>query len=180
MIDVIGIVKIKDIGNTYCVSRSPCRSLPDKFPAPIATVFVHHLRRPHCIFAHSNMNATPQHQRPTPLGPPRNIHYHRQSRLLLRPPPLHIPRLRVPWIPRSFNQRFSPFTKPFVKGLNAVAAVADQCHCPRPLRLSLSSIPEPAAVFHYLCPSRRTADIQRMSWLLLSVCPSTSTANGQR
>ena len=180
MIDVIGIVKIKDIGKTYCVSRSPCRSLPDKFPAPIATVFVHHLRRPHCIFAHSNMNATPQHQRPTPLGPPRNIHYHRQSRLLLRPPPLHIPRLRVPWIPRSFNQRFSPFTKPFVKGLNAVAAVADQCHCPRPLRLSLSSIPEPAAVFHYLCPSRRTTDIQRMSWLLLSVCPSTSTANGQR
>ena len=31
-----------------------------------------------------------------------------------------------------------------------------------PLRLSLSSIPEPAAVFHYLRPSRRTTDIQRM------------------
>ena len=45
--DVIGIVKIKGIGQTYCVYRSPFPAQTIPFPAPTATVFVRHLLRPH-------------------------------------------------------------------------------------------------------------------------------------
>ena len=55
MIDVIGIVKIKDIGKTYCVSRSPCRSLLD-YSVPSVHCHIHHLSPPHQIFGHSKMN----------------------------------------------------------------------------------------------------------------------------
>ena len=55
MIDVIDIVKIKDIGKTYSVSRSPCRSLLD-YSVPSAHCHIHHLSPPHQIFGHSKMN----------------------------------------------------------------------------------------------------------------------------
>ena len=66
--DVIGIVKIKGIRQTYCVSRSPFPVQTFRFPAPTATVFVRHLLRPHYIYGHSKMNVI-AHQIPTDSCP---------------------------------------------------------------------------------------------------------------
>ena len=46
---------MKDIGKTYCISRSPCRSLLD-YSVPSVHCHIHHLSPPHQIFGHSKMN----------------------------------------------------------------------------------------------------------------------------
>ena len=128
-----------------------------------ATVFVRHLLPPHYITGHSKMNIiVGQSTNDEQSGHIRTLHdplnkpvHVQQSRLLLRSPPLHIPRsvsLRTHQCSFNFNQKSISFTKArFCKW--TVWRCCRRCQMPPSLPFCSGRLQRSFAVF--ACLSRR-------------------------
>ena len=143
------------MGKTYCIyfhTPLPIRLFVSLHHLP-DTVFVSHLLPPQSPPAPIHHRTFKKECHCTPID---QCHVQR-SRLLLRPPPLHIPRFRSLGNPPTFLQQLNQnpcllqkLKLAFVNGLDGVAAVAVKCHLPPPV--TVVSLRAPATFSRCLRP----------------------------